>query len=295
MVMIRLSSKMSGSQRVITLWLRGLKRIIPASATSTSWRGVSSAPLSLLCSLRLPTIMRTYLLNILRLTCFIFLLTGTAKAGLFSPPDPKRVRLEIPDATREIVVTKPIIIGKGEHRDFGWARLVPKNLGDGSQREGQKPVMALLRGASVSRVIIGKPGADGIYCVGDNKLIDVYFEDVGEDAITVKGGPVLWDGGGARKASDKIVQMNHKGPFIGKNLIFEDFSIGVRGNGNKKFRNMPFRVELENVQASEGQSLVKLSSKGSRVTMKNVNTWDVKNVTSISNGAKRTVKGLIKR
>lgn len=239
--------------------------------------------------------MRIHLLIFLRLFFIIILSSSTATAGLFSSPEPKKVRLEIPTATREIVVTKPIIIGKGKHRDFGWARLVPKGLGNGSQREGQRPVMALLRGASVSRVIIGKPGADGIYCVGDNKLIDVYFEDVGEDAITVKGGPVLWDGGGARKAADKIVQMNHKGPFIGKNLIFEDFAIGVRGNGNKKFRKVPFRVELENVQAIEGHSLVKLSSKGSKVTMKDVNTWDVDNVTSLSNGAKTDKENVSKR
>ncbi len=234
-------------------------------------------------------------LTFFRLILLIALSSSTATAGLFSPPEPKKAKLEIPRATREIVVTKPIIIGKGEHRDFGWARLVPKGMGDGSQREGQRPVMALLRGASVSRVIIGKPGVDGIYCVGDNKLIDVYFEDVGEDAVTVKGGPVLWDGGGARKASDKIVQMNHKGPFIGKNLIFEDFSIGVRGNGNSKFRKTPFRIELENVQGNKGHSLVKLSSKGSKVKMKNINTWDVDNVTSLANGAEAKKDNVTKR
>jgi len=239
--------------------------------------------------------MRFYLINFLNLGFFLVLSSSMATAGLFSPPEPKKAKLEIPAATREIVVTKPIIIGKGEHRDFGWARIVPKGLGDGSQREGQRPVMALLRGASVSRLIIGAPGADGIYCVGDNKLIDVYFEDVGEDAITVKGGPVLWDGGGARKASDKIVQMNHKGPFIGKNLVFEDFSIAVRGNGNKKFSKVSFRIELENIQATKGRSLVKLSSKGSKVTMKNVDTWDVENVTSTSNGAETDKENVNKR
>lgn len=239
--------------------------------------------------------MRNYCLTLLHLLGFLSLSSCTVTAGLFSSPEPEKAKLEVPAATREIVVTKPIIIGKGEHRDFGWARLVPKGLGNGGQREGQRPVMALLRGASVSRVIIGKPGADGIYCVGGNKLIDVYFEDVGEDAVTVKGGPVLWDGGGARTAEDKIVQMNHKGPFIGKNLIFEDFGIAVRGNGNKKFRKVPFRIELENVQATKGRSLVKLSSKGSKVTMKDVDTWDVDNVTSLAGGAKADKQNVNKR
>jgi len=196
------------------------------------------------------------------------------------------VKLRIPNPTRDIIVTKPIIIGKGEHRDFEGARLIAKGLGDGSQREGQRPVLALLRGASVSNLIIGKPGADGIYCVGDNVLKNVYFEDVGEDALTIKGGPVIWDGGGARKAEDKIVQMNHKGPFIGRNLIFEDFGRAVRGNGSKKHRNTPFKIELYHVRAVNGGSLVKITSKGSRAKLDDVVTWDVRNLVSKSNGAK---------
>ena len=110
-------------------------------------------------------IMKIFLSPISRsclLVCVSLLAAQSTFAGLFGSSDPEPAELKIPEATREIEVTKPIIIKKGEHRDFGWARLVPKGLGDGSQREGQRPVLALLRGASVSRVIIGKPGADGI-------------------------------------------------------------------------------------------------------------------------------------
>jgi len=55
------------------------------------------------------------------------------------------------------------------------------------------------------------------------------------------------------------------------------------------------RIELENIQATKGRSLVKLSSKGSKVTMKNVDTWDVENVTSTSNGAETDKENVNKR
>lgn len=230
-------------------------------------------------------------LTLLASTAFIAMAVATVSADdrhdmpRMSAERDHPVKLEIPTPSKDIVVTKPIIIGKGKHRDFQGARLIPKGLGDGSQKEGQRPILALMRGASVSNLIIGKPGADGVYCHGDNLLENVYFEDVGEDALTIKGGPVTWDGGGARRASDKVVQMNHKGPFIGRNLIFEDFGIAVRGNGMKKHINTPFRVELFHVRGVNGRSLVKLSSKGSRVTMDDVVTWKVKSLTSKSNGA----------
>jgi len=68
----------------------------------------------------------------------------------------------------------------------------PSKLGDGSQREGQKRVFELKDGATLSNCIIGiKPGAkgsaDGIRCMGSCNINNVWFEAVGEDAITFYG------------------------------------------------------------------------------------------------------------
>jgi len=195
--------------------------------------------------------------------------------------------LVIPEARRTVVVEKTIVIGAGNHRDFGYTRLVPaRALGDGSQREGQKPVILLMPGASVSRVIIGAPGADGIWCRGRNLLEDVYFENVGEDAVTVMGKDVRWIGGGARHAEDKIVQMNHKGPFYGENLVFEDFGIAVRGNGNKKYRKTPFQIHLKNVTARDGKSLVRLSSKDAKAVIEDCRVYGVSQALRVSEGAR---------
>lgn len=181
------------------------------------------------------------------------------------PPE----RWAMPDPVRTLVVTHTMVIPAGTEVDFGYTRLVPaRSLGDGSQREAQRPVMVLMKGASVRRLIIGRPGADGIHCRGKNVLRDVWFEDVGEDAVTVEGADVRWIGGGARRAEDKIVQMNHAGPFRGENLFFQDFTTGVRGNGNAAFRRTPFRVILRDVGARRGQCLVRFSNPPARAELR---------------------------
>lgn len=191
----------------------------------------------------------------------VFGLMGWGMARAEGPP----TRWAMPVPTRTVVVDETIIVPAGQSVDFKGTRFVPaRSLGDGSQREAQRPVMVLMKGASVRGVIIGKPGADGIHCRGENELRDVWFEDVGEDAVTVEGPNVRWIGGGARKAEDKIVQMNHKGPFVGENLFFQDFTTGVRGNGNKEFRRTPFRVSLRNIGARRGICLVRFSNRAAR-------------------------------
>jgi hypothetical protein len=211
------------------------------------------------------------------------LLIAVATARAEGPP----LRWEMPQPTRTVVVDSPIIIPAGQSVDFNYTRFVPsRRLGDGSQREAQRPVIALMKGASVKRVIIGKPGADGIHCRGNNLLLDVWFEDVGEDAVTVDGANVKWIGGGARDAADKIVQLNHKGPFHGENLRFEDFQTGVRGNGTKKYGDTHFRVTLKNIGCKDGKWLLRLSSKGSRGELEGIDFRDVEQIGRADNGAK---------
>lgn len=209
------------------------------------------------------------------------MVAGVARAE--GPPK----KWAMPEPTRTVVINKTIIIPAGQSVDFNYTRFVPaKNLGDGSQREAQRPVMALMKGASVRRVIIGSPGADGIHCRGENVLKDVWFEDVGEDAVTVDGANVHWIGGGARKAEDKIVQLNHKGPFIGENLFFEDFTTGVRGNGTGRFKETPFRVTLRDIGARKGTCLLRFSNKSARGEIERVHLEAIDHVGRADGGSK---------
>jgi hypothetical protein len=196
-------------------------------------------------------------------------------------------RWAMPEARRTVVLKKTLVIRAGEVADFNYTRFVPhKKLGDGSQRENQKAVIRLLPGAGLRRVIIGAPGADGIHCLGRNRLSDVWFEDVGEDAVTVLGPDVRWIGGGARGAADKIVQMNHRGPFRGENLWFEDFITAVRGNGNPEFAKTPFEIHLRDISAKDGRTLVKLTSSGARAHLGQVNVRNLGAVGLAEGGAR---------
>jgi hypothetical protein len=84
-------------------------------------------------------------------------------------------------------------------------------IGDGGQSESQDPVFELAPGATIKNVIIGAPAGDGIHCLGNCTIQNVWWEDVGEDAATFLGGTDYYViGGGARSASDKVFQ--HNGP-----------------------------------------------------------------------------------
>jgi hypothetical protein len=93
--------------------------------------------------------------------------------------------------------------------------------GDGGVQEGQPPVFELEDGALIKNVILGAPAADGIHCLGSCTIENVWWEDVGEDAATFKGkagATYTVNGGGAKKASDKVFQHNGGGTLTIKNF-----------------------------------------------------------------------------
>src|SRR4029079_3648461 len=85
-------------------------------------------------------------------------------------------------------------------------------------------------------VILGNPAADGVHCAGNCTIQNVWWEDVGEDAATFLGssGSVvqLVDGGGARHASDKVLQHNGNGTLTVRNFQASDFGKLYRSCGN---------------------------------------------------------------
>lgn len=111
-------------------------------------------------------------------------------------------------------------------------------LGSGGQGESQKPIFELSNGAVLKNVIIGSPAADGVHCLGTCTLQNVWWEDVGEDAATLKGSSssqtMTVDGGGAMKASDKVFQHNGPGTLIIRNFYVENFGKLYRSCGNCK-------------------------------------------------------------
>jgi hypothetical protein len=123
-----------------------------------------------------------------------------------------------PNGSQAVSSTIPI----SGTKDYGMKRLYGTgDLGSGNQDEDQGPILKLADGAVLKNVILGAPAADGIHCQGSCTLQNVWWEDVGEDAATFRGGnddTYIVYGGGARKASDKVFQHNGGGTLTIRNF-----------------------------------------------------------------------------
>ncbi|MBB3113817.1 pectate lyase C [Paenibacillus phyllosphaerae] len=136
-------------------------------------------------------------------------------------------------------VSATIVVPAGTTYDGKGAIFVanPSTLGDGSQAEGQKPLFKLEAGATLKNVIIGAPGADGVHCYGNCNITNVTWQDVGEDALTLKeSGTVNITGGAAYKAYDKVFQINAAGTINIKNFKANDIGKLVRQLGGSTYK-----------------------------------------------------------
>jgi hypothetical protein len=105
----------------------------------------------------------------------------------------------------------------------------------GQKEGGDKDAVFLLEeGATLSNVVIGANQAEGVHCLGSCTLNKVWFEDVCEDAITIKqkSGTSYINGGGAKGASDKVVQHNGGGTVKIDSYCVQTFGKLYRSCGN---------------------------------------------------------------
>ncbi|MCO1658194.1 pectate lyase [Pseudonocardia sp. S2-4] len=137
-----------------------------------------------------------------------------------------------PAATGQVAVAETIVVD-GEF-DGGLQQF--SGVGDGGQDEGQDPLFEVADGGVVRNVLIGAPGDDGIHCLGSCTLDNVWWIDVGEDALTAVGDSadtvVTIENGGAFLASDKVFQHNGAGTMIIRNMEFADVGKVYRSCGN---------------------------------------------------------------
>jgi hypothetical protein len=174
--------------------------------------------------------------------------------------------LDFPKATRYETLGSPITVGEGETFDghaknngqwVAYDRGV-KGLGDCKNIEGgsKDPCFILKKGATLKNVILGANSIEHVHCVGDGCTVEnVYWEDVCEDALTLKGstntGAKFYvKGGGAKNGSDKIIQHNSAGTVIVESFYVENSGKLYRSCGNCKSGYQNRRdVQLKNVQA----------------------------------------------
>ncbi|KAG6859994.1 hypothetical protein C0995_000756 [Termitomyces sp. Mi166 len=152
---------------------------------------------------------------------------------------------------------------------------------EGQTEGGDSDAVFLLEdGATLSRVVIGANQAEGVHCLGSCTLDHVYFEDVCEDAITIKqkSGTSRINYGGAKHAEDKVIQHNGGGTVIVNSFYVEDFGKLYRSCGNCDTQYTR-HVQVNDVWAVDGDALVGINTNyGDTATIR---TTQVDNVDTI--------------
>jgi hypothetical protein len=121
-------------------------------------------------------------------------------------------------------------------------------------------VFVLEEGATLRNVIIGADQGEGVYCLGSCNLEFVWFEDVCEDAISIKGdGTANIIGGGAYHASDKVIQHNGCGHVNIVNFYANDYGKVYRSCGNCA-DNCARTVHMEGTTAVDGGELIGINT-----------------------------------
>jgi pectate lyase C len=168
------------------------------------------------------------------------------------------------------VVSATITVESGQTYDGECRRYRadPNTLGDGSQAEDQKPVFVLEDGARLINVVLGAPAADGIHTRGDVTLENITWEDIGEDALTVKeSGSVVLNGGSAKNGDDKIFQLNAASTFRVSNFKASQAGKFIRQNGDTTFK---VEVHIDGCDISNmDESIFRTDSSTSTVSMTN--------------------------
>jgi pectate lyase C len=166
-------------------------------------------------------------------------------------------------------IDETVIVGAGETFDGKGKRYTAGSaLGDGSQSEDQQPLFRLEPGATLLNVVLGGPAADGIHCYGDATLRNIVWEDIGEDALTIKGeGTVKLDGGSATNGDDKVFQINAASRFEVSNFKASKAGKFIRQNGDTTFK---VEVVIDKCDISDmDEAIFRTDSDSSTVMMTN--------------------------
>lgn len=166
-------------------------------------------------------------------------------------------------------VYSTIVVQAGQVYDGQCQRFIAdRALGDGSQDENQDPVFRLENGARLINVVLGSPAADGIHCHGNATLANITWEDIGEDALTIKeSGTVEIEGGAAYNGDDKVFQINAASTFKVSNFRADRAGKFIRQNGGTTFK---IDVFIDNCDISNmDEAIFRTDSSVSTVTMTN--------------------------
>ncbi|KAH0613852.1 uncharacterized protein H6S33_005738 [Morchella sextelata] len=160
-----------------------------------------------------------------------FLASSVAIAGLVTYVSAAATTV-FPSAASSTTVSAPISVS-GTY-DGGMKRFSRNNGCNEGEGGDDDAVFILASGATLKNVIIGSAQTEGVHCNGPCTIQNVWWEDVCEDALTIKqtSGTSYIIGGGAKHASDKVIQHNGGGTVNVKDFFVEDFGKLYRSCGN---------------------------------------------------------------
>ncbi|KAF8245448.1 pectate lyase, partial [Wilcoxina mikolae CBS 423.85] len=142
-------------------------------------------------------------------------------------------------------------------------------------------------GATLKNVIIGANQIEGIHCMGSCTLENVWWEDVCEDALTIRqlSGTSTIKGGGAKNAQDKIIQFNGGGTVVVDGFYAYNFGKLVRSCGNCLAQVHNRHIVIKNVIGKNGKWLAAANENyGDTVDIQSACLVNVKKVCSAFDG-----------
>ena len=135
-----------------------------------------------------------------------------------------------------VYITSTISVASGATYDGRGNTIVARNMGDGSQAEGQKPFFRLNSGSTVKNCILAAPGVDGIHYYGNGTIDNVTWQDVGEDAMTIKSsGTCNLRNSRGYNAYDKFGQANAASTWTYQNVTQTTCGKVIRQLGSSTF------------------------------------------------------------
>ncbi|TDH73995.1 hypothetical protein CCR75_003631 [Bremia lactucae] len=161
-----------------------------------------------------------------------------------------------PKSTGLVSFDEPYVVKSGETYDGKMQTFDRSNIKCEGQKESgaETSVFKLEPGATLRNCIIGKNQMEGVHCFEHDCIVEnVWWDDVCEDAFTIKGGKassvtkIL--GGGARYADDKVFQHNSVGTVVIDGFFAQDFGKLYRSCGTCSTNPAQRFLKLSNVYA----------------------------------------------
>ncbi|KAB5595075.1 putative effector protein [Ceratobasidium theobromae] len=199
-----------------------------------------------------------------------------------------------PTPSKTVSLSSPKTVSAGSTFDGGLVRYDRgKGACTGQKEGGDKDAVFLLEsGATLKNVVIGANQAEGVHCKGSCNVYNVWFEDVCEDAITIKqtSGTSNIVGGGAKGADDKVIQHNGGGTVNIDSYCVQDFGKLYRscGNCSTQYKRT---VNISNIIAKNGKLIAGVNSNYGDVATIKTSTNSYSSVKSICDTFKGNNKG----